>query len=40
MPRMNPIRFTSMQVEALRAAMNPGLTLVVGQQDTLEIGHF
>ena len=33
-PRMNPVRFTRMQVEALRAAMNPGLTLVVGPPGT------
>lgn len=33
-PRMNPIRFTPMQVEALRAAMNPGLTVVVGPPGT------
>jgi intron-binding protein aquarius len=33
-PRMNPIRFTPVQVEALRAAMNPGLTLVVGPPGT------
>jgi len=31
---MNPIRFTALQVEALRAAMNPGLTLVVGPPGT------
>eukprot|EP00966_Prymnesium_polylepis_P184909 4285515-Prymnesium_polylepis.1 len=34
MPRMNPVRFTPMQVEALRAAMNPGLTVVVGPPGT------
>ena len=33
-PRMNPIRFTPMQVEALRSAMNPGLTVVVGPPGT------
>ena len=31
---MNPIRFTPMQVEALRSAMNPGLTVVVGPPGT------
>lgn len=34
MPRMNPVRFTPMQVEALRAAMNPGLSVVVGPPGT------
>eukprot|EP00967_Tisochrysis_lutea_P087284 scaffold123404_cov23-Tisochrysis_lutea.AAC.1 len=33
-PRRNPVRFTRMQVEALRAAMSPGLTLVVGPPGT------
>ena len=33
-PRMNPTRFTPMQVEALRAAMNPGLSVVVGPPGT------
>lgn len=33
-PRMNPVRFTAMQVEALRAAMNPGLTVVIGPPGT------
>lgn len=33
-PRMNPIRFTAMQVEALRAAMNPGLSVVIGPPGT------
>ncbi|KAL3922341.1 MAG: hypothetical protein SGPRY_004594 [Prymnesium sp.] len=33
-PRMNPVRFTPMQVEGLRSAMNPGLTVVVGPPGT------
>lgn len=33
-PRMNPVRFTAMQVEALKAAMNPGLSVVVGPPGT------
>ena len=33
-PRMNPTRFTPLQVEALRAAMNPGLCVVVGPPGT------
>jgi len=34
LPRMNPTRFTPLQVEALRAAMNPGLSIVVGPPGT------
>ena len=33
-PRMNPTRFTPKQVDALRAAMNPGLSVVVGPPGT------
>ena len=34
MPRMNPTLFTAMQTEAIRAAMNPGLSVVVGPPGT------
>ncbi|KOO28512.1 intron-binding protein aquarius [Chrysochromulina tobinii] len=34
LPRMNTTRFTPQQVEALRAAMNPGLSVVVGPPGT------
>ena len=33
-PRMNPTAFTPMQTEAIRSAMNPGLTVVVGPPGT------
>jgi len=33
-PRMNDVRFTPVQVEALRAGANPGLTMVVGPPGT------
>jgi intron-binding protein aquarius len=33
-PRMNPVRFTAMQLEAIRAAQHRGLTLVVGPPGT------
>ena len=33
-PRLNPTRFTPVQVEALRAALNPGLSVVVGPPGT------
>jgi intron-binding protein aquarius len=34
MLRSNPVRFTPLQVEAIRDGMNPGLTLVVGPPGT------
>jgi intron-binding protein aquarius len=33
-PKTNAVRFTPMQVEAIRAAVNPGLTLIVGPPGT------
>jgi intron-binding protein aquarius len=33
-PRTNTVRFTSTQVEAIRAGVNPGLTMVVGPPGT------
>jgi intron-binding protein aquarius len=33
-PKTNTVRFTPMQVEAIRAAVNPGLTLIVGPPGT------
>nr|WJH19508.1 RNA helicase aquarius [Euglena gracilis] len=33
-PRLNDVRFTPVQVEALRAGANPGLTMVVGPPGT------
>eukprot|EP00906_Rhabdomonas_costata_P018529 RCo027049 len=33
-PRMNTVRFTPVQVEALKASSNPGLTMVVGPPGT------
>lgn len=33
-PKRNKIRFTSVQVEAIRSGMNPGLTMVVGPPGT------
>lgn len=34
LPKRNKIRFTSVQVEAIRSGMNPGLTMVVGPPGT------
>ena len=33
-PRENAIRFTPVQVEAIRSGVNPGLTMVVGPPGT------
>ena len=33
-PKINAVRFTPMQVEAIRASVNPGLTLIVGPPGT------
>lgn len=34
MPKKNTVRFTPVQVEAIRSGMNPGLTMVVGPPGT------
>ena len=33
-PKKNKVRFTPVQVEAIRSGMNPGLTMVVGPPGT------
>ena len=33
-PRENSVRFTPVQVEAIRSGVNPGLTMVVGPPGT------
>ncbi len=33
-PRLNPVPFTPVQVEAIRSGVNPGLTLIVGPPGT------
>lgn len=36
-PKKNKVRFTPVQVEAIRSGMNPGLTMVVGPPGTGEL---
>lgn len=36
MPKKNKVRFTTVQMEAIRSGMNPGLTMVVGPPGTGE----
>ncbi|CAN0422455.1 unnamed protein product, partial [Scytosiphon promiscuus] len=39
-PKKNKVRFTPVQMEAIRSGMNPGLTMVVGPPGTGERSTF